>query len=377
MGSRMTLSVLLGPVVPVPLPGPLVDELTSVEVTQTTERDKPSGFRLSFNLSKHSLLHTVFLLSGGGVPPVMRTVLIATVNGTPYVLMDGVVTKQEVTPGSDTGHDTLEVTGVDLSAVMSWIDFSGTPYPGMSVEARVAVICAKYAIYGIVPLVVPTLMFEAPIPTERIPKHKGTDLKYLNTLADLVGYVFHLEPGPVPLTNTAYFGPEIRVGVPQPALTINMDAHSNVEQLTFSLDTEKKKLPVTFIQDILSKAPIPLPVPDISLLNPPLGAVPLPAKKVEFVGDSAKRTPIQAVLQALARAAASADGVTGRGTLDVLRYGRPLRARALVGVRGAGPAFDGLHHVTKVTHKIKRGEYKQEFTLSRNGLLSTVPQVPV
>lgn len=377
MASRMTLSVLLGPVVPVPLPRAVIDELTGVEVTRTTERDKPSGFRLTFSLSKRSPLHTLFLLSGGALPPVMRTVLIATVNGTPHVLIDGVVTKQDVTPGSDSGHDVLEVTGVDLSAVMSWVDFTGVPYPGMSIEARVVTICAKYAVFGIVPIVVPTVLFEAPVPTERIPRHKGTDLQYLNTLADLAGYVFRLEPGPAPLTNTAYFGPEVRIGVPQPALSTNMDAHTNVQQLTFSLDTEKKKLPVTFIQELLSKVPIPLPVPDISLLNPPLGAVPLPAKKVEYVTDSAKRTPVQAVLHALARASASSDGVTGRGTLDVLRYGQPLRAGGLVGVRGAGPAFDGLHHVTQVTHKIKRGEYTQEFTLSRNGLLPNVPKVPV
>jgi len=28
-----------------------------------------------------------------------------------------------------------------------------------------------------------------------------------------------------------------------------------------------------------------------------------------------------------------------------------------------------------VTHKIKRGEYKQDFTLTRNGLVSTVSTV--
>jgi len=44
-------------------------------------------------------------------------------------------------------------------------------------------------------------------------------------------------------------------------------------------------------------------------------------------------------------------------------------------VRGAGPAFDGLHYVRSVTHKIKPGEYKQSFELSRNGLLSTVSTV--
>jgi hypothetical protein len=67
--------------------------------------------------------------------------------------------------------------------------------------------------------------------------------------------------------------------------------------------------------------------------------------------------------------------VTGEGSLDVLRYGRILKARQLVGVRGAGLAFDGLHYVRSVTHTIKPGEYKQSFKLSRNGLISTVPRV--
>ena len=79
----------------------------------------------------------------------------------------------------------------------------------------------------------------------------------------------------------------------------------------------------------------------------------------------------------MAQAAGSADGLSGTGTLDVLRYGQPLHARGLVGVRGAGAAFDGLHFVQQVTHKIKRGEYKQEFKLTRNGLLPTLPKVPV
>ena len=72
----------------------------------------------------------------------------------------------------------------------------------------------------------------------------------------------------------------------------------------------------------------------------------------------------------------AADAVTAEGSLDVTRYGGVLKARELVGVRGAGPAFDGLYYVKSVTHKIKRGEYKQSFTLTRNGLVSTVPKVP-
>jgi hypothetical protein len=377
LASRLTLSVMVGPVVPVPLPRAVVDELTSVEVTETAERNKPGGFRLTFNLRRNSPLHTVFLLAGGALPPILRTVVVATVNGTPQTLVDGVVTKVDVTSGTQGASDVLTVTGVDLTAVMGWIDFSGIPYPAMPIEARVALIVAKYALFGVIPLVIPTILFEVPIPIDKIPAQQGTDLEYLQKLAADVGYVFYVEPGPALGTNVAYFGPEIKVGVPQPALGINLDAHTNVETLNFSLDTEQKKLPVTYIQELLTKVPIPIPIPDISPLNPLLGVIPLPVKKVEFVKDSAKRSAIQAVLHGMAQAAASADGLTGTGTLDVLRYGQPLRARRLVGVRGAGIAFDGLHFVQKVTHKLKPGEYRQEFTLTRNALVSSLPRVPV
>ena len=40
-----------------------------------------------------------------------------------------------------------------------------------------------------------------------------------------------------------------------------------------------------------------------------------------------------------------------------------------------GPAFDGLYYVKSVTHKLKRGEYKQSFTLGRDGLISLSPRV--
>jgi hypothetical protein len=77
----------------------------------------------------------------------------------------------------------------------------------------------------------------------------------------------------------------------------------------------------------------------------------------------------------LAKASRWAEAVTGQGSLDVVRYGHVLRARQLVGVRGVGPAFNGLHYVTKVTHSLTRDSYAQNFSLSRNGLLSTVPSV--
>jgi hypothetical protein len=75
--------------------------------------------------------------------------------------------------------------------------------------------------------------------------------------------------------------------------------------------------------------------------------------------------------------AQSTDAVTSNGSLDVLRYGQILRSRQLVGVRGASLAYDGYYYVNSVTHSLKPGEYKQNFSLSRDGLISQTPRVLV
>ncbi len=366
---------MVGPAVPIPVPKEVLDALTSVEVTTTAGQS--SGFQLTFDLSDQSPLHTIFLLTGGGVPPIIRVIILVTVKGMATVLMDGVMTQHQVSPGSKPGKSTLTVTGEDLTAVMDWIDFSGFPYPAMPAEARIALIIAKYAMFGMIPKVMPSILIDVPIPVERIPRHQGSDLKYINQLAEDVGYVFYIDPGPKPGMNTAYWGPEIKVGVPQPALNLNMDANKNVESLNFTFNHHNKALPVLFIQNLATKAPIIIPVPDITPLNPPLGAIPPIPKRIDLISGTAKLSPIQAALIGLAKAAKSSDVVSGSGTLDVQRYGHVLKARKLVGVRGVGQAFDGLYYVNSVTHNIKRGEYKQSFNLTRNGLISTLPKVPV
>lgn len=374
MHKGIHLTLMIGPAVPVPVPKTVLDALTDLEVTTTA--GQASGFRLTFTLDNKSPLHTIFLLSGGAAIPLIRVIILVTINGTPQVLMDGVMTNHQVTPGANGGASTLTVIGEDLTRVMDYINFSGIPYPAMPPEARVAVIVAKYAVLGVIPLIIPSVLIDVPIPVERIPRHQGTDLNYVRQLANEVGYVFYIEPGPAPGSSVAYWGPEIKVGAPQPALNINMDAHTNVESLNFSYDSESATLPILFIYDQITKVPIPIPVPDITPLNPPLGLIPPIPKRIEPIIGTAKLSPIRAALIGLAKAAQKADVVTASGSLDVLRYGRVLKARQLVGVRGAGTAFDGLYYVKSVTHTIKRGEYKQNFTLSRNGLISTLPRVP-
>jgi len=375
MFSGISLTLMIGPGVPVPTPREVLGALTRVQITTTTEG--PSAFQLTFTLSTKSPLHTLFLLSAGTPIPMVRVIVVVTVNGISETLIDGVMTNHEVSPATEPGQATLTVTGEDLTRVMDYVDFSGTPYPGTPPEARVLLILAKYAFLGIVPLVIPSALIDAPIPTNRIPIQQGKDLQYIRQLANEVGYVFYIEPGDVPGMNIAYWGPEIKIGAPQPALNTNMDTHTNVESLTFNFNSESRKLPVILIQNEMTKVPIPIPVPDITILNPQLGSISLIPKAIELMNETANLSPVRAALVGLAEAARSADGVSATGTLNVLRYGHVLKARRLVGVRGAGPAFDGLYYVKSVTHNIKRGEYKQNFTLIRNGLISTVPRVIV
>lgn len=379
LSGGVKLTLLMGPVVPLPAPRIVIEALESVTVT--TAAGARSGFEMRLQIDSRSELNTLFLITAGlsaspATPP-LRVVLVATIGGAPAVLFDGVMTKVDVAAGLNGAPGTITVLGEDLSKVMDLIDFSGLPYPAMPIPARVALICAKYAAFGIIPVPIPPLFMDIPIPVERIPGHKGTDLEYLELLAREVGYVFYIEPGPAPGTNFAYFGPDLKVGVPQPALNIDMDAHTNVESLNFAFNPTAGVLPIVFIQNQMTRASIPIPIPNINPLQPPLGALPAPLSKIKIMKETAKLNPIQAIGVGLAEAATSQDAVTAHGELDVVRYGRPLKARKLVGVRGAGTAFDGLYYVQSVKSTIKRGEFKQSFDLTRNGLISITPRVPV
>lgn len=374
--AGVRLSLRVGPL-PLPAPSPLVEALASATVHHGSG-DEPSGFELAFDLPARSPLRTLFLVTGGGAVPLMRVVLVVEIGGRATPIIDGVTTHVETQPDKGGGGvGRLVVKGKDLSALMDLIELNGLPYPAMPPAARVLLVLAKYAALGVIPMVIPSIVEDIPLPVERIPQQRGTDYGYVLALARRCGHVFYLEPGPVPGTSVAYWGPEIRVGAPQPALTTGMDARDNVESLSFAFDRERKAMPIVFFQELLSKAPIGVPIPDLSPLSPPLGAVPPLPPKLVSLDDTAHLSPLSALMTGLAFAARNSDAVTGTGRLDVARYGRLLASRKLVGVRGAGLPFDGLHYVKSVTHEIRRGEYKQAFSLARNGLMPTVPSVPV
>jgi hypothetical protein len=375
MLNGIQLTLMIGPAIPSPAPQPVMDALLSVSVNSGKEK---SGFQLTFGVSKKSTLLTTMLPSGYFDPMVTRVILAVTLGGQPNVIMDGVVTRQELAPSSEPGQSTLTITGEDLSVLMDVIEWNIIRYPAMPEIARVYLILVKYLVFGIVPIALPPIPPDITLPTDTIRTHRGTDLFYIRKLAREAGYVFYVDPGPNIGQSIAYFGPDVRIPVPQPALNIDMDAHTNVESMSFSLDGLAKKILVYHVMDpATDKIPIPIPVPNISILRPPMGLRLPPPSKLEYQDDGTNDTTPKTIQKMLGMSFNASDSVTVQGSLDVFRYGHILRSRMMVGVRGAGIAYDGLYYVNSVTHSIKRGEYKQNFELSRDGLIANVSTVPV
>ena len=375
MVKGIHLTLMIGPAVPVPAPKSVVEALTDIQVNSGKDQ---SGFQLTFTVAKKSPLLTTMLPAGYFDPIATRVIIVVTLNGFPNVLMDGIVTQQELSQSNEPGQSKLTITGEDLSVLMDLVEMPFMLFPGMPAIARVYAILAKYTVFGITPVGIPPFLTDVPNPIERIDRQTGTDLEYLRSMASGHGYVFYVEPGPMPGQSIAYWGPDIRIPVPQPALNVNMDAHTNVESLSFSLDGLAKKIVVVTVFDpITRKIPLVVPLPNVNIFKPPLGARPTVPSKVEFPDSLAKDGPISAGNKILGILARSSDAISVSGSLDVLRYGRLLRSRMIVGVRGSGVAYDGFYYVNSVTHNIKRGEYKQSFQLSRDGLISNTPRVPV
>jgi hypothetical protein len=372
MLDGVQLTLMIGPAVPIPAPKSVMDALQSIQVTSSKDR---SGFQLTFSVSKESLLQTTLLPAGYFDPMVTRVIVMATVNGFPNVLMDGIVTRQEVAPSSEPAQSKLTITGEDLSVLMDVVEIKA-PFPCVPDVGQIYLALAPFAMFGIVPVVIPPIIPVIKTAVDSWYSQNGTHLSFIRDIAERSGYVFYVDPGPLPGQSIAYFGPDISLPIPQSALNVNMDAHTNVETLTFSLDGMAKKVRIYTIMDpITHKIPIPIPAPNVNIFKPPLGARPTPPAKIEFAKNVASLGVDEAAQSILGYFMNNTTAISGSGSLDVVRYGHVLRARMVVGVRGAGTAYDGLYYVDSVTHNLKRGEYKQSFTLSRDGLISLTPRV--
>lgn len=358
LDTGIQMQLLIGPTLPAPAPFEVMDAITSVEVTNTDSgRD---GFQLSFTLAKDSLVD-YGLLQNNRLEPPNRVIIAVLLNLRPQVLIDGIITNHQIVPSNTPGESTLVVTGEDISLKMDLEDRNET-YPNQSDSAIVQTILGRYATYGLVPEITSTE--DTPQENQRVPTQQGTDLAFITELARRNGFVFYVEPKTF-FSNTAFWGVQNSARPPQPALSLNMGPETNVESLNFGFNVLGPATPEVTIVEPNSRVAIPIPVPNA--LRPPMSRRPTVSLRRTLPRNTANLDATQAALGALAAASQSADAVTVSGELSAIRYGAVLRARRTVDVRGVGASYGGQYYVKQVTHRLKRGEYKQNFSLSREG----------
>lgn len=375
------LTVLIGPTVAVPAPPEIAEAIQSVQVTHNDEGR--SGFQIVLQVGRAGPTDVLDyrLLLNPLLRPFNRVILVAIFDALPQVLMDGIITNQQLSPGAQPGAATLTLTGEDVSVMMD-LEKKRAQHPAQPDPLIVLKLIGSYAQYGLVPMITPPPSVETPLPTERVPVQQGTDLEYLKQLAASYGFVFFVEPGPAPFTNFAYWGPPRRIGVPQRALSVNMGPETNVESINFQYNALTPTIVKDTVQDPQMNN-VPLPVITFVSTRPPLVSQPalpfnLPNVRSSLLENSSGGGLSYA--QAFARAQGVTDRsvdnvVTASGELDALRYGGLLRPRNLVGLRGAGYTNDGLYYVKSVSHTLGRGQYKQRFTLTREGVGAITPVV--
>jgi hypothetical protein len=367
--SGIYLNLLIGPTVPVPVSPAVLEAIDSVEVTHQDEGR--SGFQVNLKIGRSGVVDIMdySLLKDPLFKPFNRVILSVIFNATPHVLMDGIITHQQLSPGNEPGASRLTITGEDVSVMMD-MEEKNVEYPGQDETVIANRIIMSYAQYGLVPSVFPPATIDRPVPTERTPVQQGTDLQHLNDIARRHGYVFYVTAGPLPGQNTAYWGPPIRTGAPQKALSVNLGPDTNVSQINFTNNALQPSLQSGYVQDRSSNQKIPIET--FTSTRTPLSSQPAvmgnqPNVRRRQFRNSGLNTS-QAFAQAQGFTDASMDEVvTATGELNAAAYGDVLQPRGLVGLRGAGYNYDGTYYVKKVTHTIRKNEFKQHFTLTREG----------
>jgi len=376
------LTLLIGENVPAPAPEELMQAVQKVEVTVTNET---SGFQIVFSAGRNSSAEAseYALLDNPSIKLFNRIIIMVSFGVDPKVLIDGIILNHQFNPSREPGKTTFTITGLDLSVMM---DFKKErkPFPNSGHADIVEQILKNYTKYGLEAKIIPPDSPGTPMENNSIPAQLLTDLQYIRKLAglhELAGkkYVFYIEPT-VSGEGIAYWGPPDYKGPAQGPLSFNMDEFTNVNSLNFGMDALKQSTlegPVQNPEDGKTvDVKSPPPNSDEKLAKKPITDFIDTTKQI--VNDMRGGSGIsveEAINKAKVEKSKSSEAVTLTGELDTLRYGDVLKARHLVALRGVGQSYNGLYYVKKVTHTITKGSYKQNFTLTREGLGSTIQTV--
>jgi len=369
----LILGLLIGPTLPTAVPADIAAALLSADVNLSDDSggEGQQGFQLRFAARRdRGVTANYGLLADPILQPGNRLVITITIKAQPQVLIDGIITHQQLDFSSTGEGADLIITGRDIGLLMD-LEQKAKGYVGMQHEAVVNTVLQAYQRLGIgAEVTAPATVWPKQTP-QHVPFQQETDRQFLRKLAAANGYIFFVRPENKPGKSTAVWGPPQFTLPEQRALNVDMGVDTNVEKIRFEFNAlAPVKVTGGFADDDADKRT------KVDILSTKRKAK-LAKEPALSSGDRLVRTHWLAYAgpdlgEATARAQSLTDRSTDEvikvtGTLATLVYGDLLHAPGRVGVRGAGATYDGLYRIKEVRHHITLTNYTQDFTLTREG----------
>lgn len=279
------------------------------------------------------------------------------------VVIDGYIADVAVATNPDQGNVTVEIQGVDAAYHMNleektriWRDKS---YEDIAREVL--------ASYDFEPQIAEPAEDAAATPPHAVAQ-RHTDHAFLRELARRKGYEFFLQGG------TGFFRPPVLDGAPQKLIAVNFGDQTNCTQFRVAADGTAPTAAAIMFLDRMSGAVMESRRDSSGL--PPLGTDTLDTLRGAVGVPQSVRIGRRLGALDQARADDYATGllrrggwwVTATGTLNGLRYGRVLRSRKTVTIKGIGARYNGAYYVRKVRHELTMRTYSMNFEAVRNAV---------
>jgi phage protein D len=301
--------------------------------------------------------------------PVKITLQVGT--GLGETLINGYVTSQRLEIGNEPGQSYLEVVGMDSTVLMN-VEEKTVAWPNMA-DSDIA--AAIFGNYGLTPRIEQTQPIRQE--TDLTTIQRGSDIRFLQQLADRNGFECYVETDPLLNTEVGHFHPPELQSMPQGPLSVNFGAQTNLRSFSARYEMLKPSAAQSAGIDISTKSVQKGQVRSVSANR--LGR--------EGLLDRISKQPLvlpartgltgTAELQTFCQAAVdrSALAMVAEGEVDSAAYESILRTRRTVNVRGAGSLYSGTYYVTRVLHRLSQERCTQHFELRRNAIGLTGTEV--
>lgn len=331
-------------------------------ITVNEDLDQGSSFEIVLNLCRNedgSWPH----LEDENLRPWNRVTIAAAFPDHRDTIMDGYISRIVPRTDQQAGSVTLTISGVDGSYIMNLEERTRVWQDRTYEQIAREIVEDGYQLHAVLPDSTGGGDDTPPPPvTQRSP-----DLRFLRELARRKGYEFYVQGA------DAHFHPPVLTGTPQKLVTVNFGEETNCDRLEVEVDgTRPTEATITRLDPVTGETQTATAsATDLD----PMGA----SDPGEMRGYGVPPTRVVARRQTALSEAQMAEYVQGllrrhgwwvraRGTLNGLRYGRVLRSKRTVTIKGLGQTYNGVYYVRSVTHRLTPRTYQMDFVATRNRL---------